>query len=78
MNDGYLNRGDEHWFYCWQHKKRWLFGSGWFGPIKYKGDDTISAEEALILRSGPYANDLAGLEGDLYARHQSPRCGRGD
>ncbi len=47
MNDGYLNIGDEHWFHCWEHKKKWLFGSGWFEPITYKGDGTISAEEAL-------------------------------
>jgi hypothetical protein len=47
MNDGYVNLGDEHWFYCWEHKKRWKLGSEWFTPIRSKGDGTTSAEEAL-------------------------------
>ena len=29
-NDGYLNIGREHWFYCDRHKARWLFGSNLF------------------------------------------------
>jgi hypothetical protein len=47
MNDGYVNLGDEHWFYCWEHKKRWKLGAEWFTPIRSKGDGTTSAEEAL-------------------------------
>ncbi len=33
-NDGYLNIGAEHWFYCERHKTKWSAGenifSGWY------------------------------------------------
>ena len=29
-NDGYLDLGEEQWFYCSAHKKRWLFVFGSF------------------------------------------------
>ena len=29
-DDGYLNVGRTHWFYCKEHKKRWCVGSNLF------------------------------------------------
>ena len=54
MNDGYLNIGEEHCFYCREHKKKWLFGSGWFEPIRSVGGwhrQRADLKEARILNA---------------------------
>jgi hypothetical protein len=47
MNDGYLNVGEEQWFYCSDHKKKWLFGFGFFSARRRTAGEGVPAEEFL-------------------------------
>ncbi len=38
-NDGYLNMGKGHWFYCEEHRVRWFFGSNLFSTWKLETED---------------------------------------
>lgn len=48
MNDGYLSVGEEEqWFYCLEHKKKWLFSFGYFSATHRTAKEGIRAEEFL-------------------------------
>ncbi len=47
MCDGYLNVGDEQWFYCADHAKKWLFGLGSFSARHDRTEGGVRAEEFL-------------------------------
>jgi len=34
-NDGYVNRGKEHWFFCREHRTRWSAGSSLFSSWQH-------------------------------------------
>jgi hypothetical protein len=46
-NDGYLDVGQEQWFYCSVHKKRGLFGFGSFGAAHRATRSGVPAQEFL-------------------------------
>jgi hypothetical protein len=46
-NDGYLDVGEEQWFYCSVHKKRWLFGFGSFSAAHRATESGITSQEFL-------------------------------
>ena len=46
-NDGYLDIGEEQWFYCSSHKTRWLFGFGSFGAAHPATRSGVPAQEFL-------------------------------
>jgi hypothetical protein len=35
-DDGYLNIGRSHWFYCKEHKKRWCAGGNLFSSWRHQ------------------------------------------
>ncbi len=37
-NDGYLNDGRDHWFFCDSHKTKWLVGSNLFSSWREEDD----------------------------------------
>ena len=39
-NDGYMNIGREHWFFCTRHKTKWLHGSNIFSGWRDEGEET--------------------------------------
>ncbi len=39
QNDGYLNDGRDHWFFCNQHKTKWLVGSNLFSSWREEDDE---------------------------------------
>ena len=59
-NDGYLDVGQEQWFYCSVHKKRGLFGFGSFGAAHRATRSGVPAQEFLA--------DGAREEGDARVR----------
>ena len=38
-DDGYLNVGPNHWFYCAEHRARWFVGSNLFSSWREQTDD---------------------------------------
>jgi hypothetical protein len=46
-NDGYLDVGEEQWFYCSVHKKRWLFGFGSFSAAHRATESGVHVQEFL-------------------------------
>lgn len=38
-NDGFINAGCSHWFYCKEHKTRWRFGSNLFSCWRDETED---------------------------------------
>ena len=39
QNDGYLNDGRDHWFFCDHHKAKWLVGSNLFSSWREEDDE---------------------------------------
>jgi len=46
-NGGYLNVGEEQWFYCSAHKKGWLFVFGSFSAAHRATESGASGQEFL-------------------------------
>jgi len=47
-NDGYLNNGCDHWFYCEAHKIRWCFGENLFSSWKYETEEDFRRTRELL------------------------------
>jgi len=47
-NDGHLNIGREHWFYCRQHRVKWRAGSELFPDWMQENADTWRQNKALL------------------------------
>jgi hypothetical protein len=59
-NDGYLNVGRSHWFYCKEHRVKWCSGANLFSWWRHQTE-----EEQRRL----YDEVGLGEFKDLYARH---------
>ena len=49
-NDGHLNLGREHWFYCERHRSKWFFGSNLFSAWRDEDAVTRHRSAALLAR----------------------------
>jgi hypothetical protein len=47
-NDGYRNVGREHWFYCDEHKVRWIAGVNLFSSWWYESEQDWEHNWALL------------------------------
>ena len=59
-NDGYLDVGEEQWFYCSAHKKRWLFV---FGSFSAAHRATESGASGQLWETMAIVDSLAGPKG---------------
>lgn len=48
-NNGYINVGRSHWFFCKEHKVCWCAGIGLFSPAD---DETLKTQEAVYNELG--------------------------
>jgi hypothetical protein len=48
LNDGYVNIGQRHWFFCRAHRVKWWAGSNLFSGWQGETPDDWAAAERLL------------------------------
>lgn len=71
--NGYLNIGRVHWFYCDEHRTKWIGGSNLFDSWKQQSKDEQRSEyEARSFGSYTYVADTSH-EASEYRQHYLDR-----
>lgn len=62
-NDGCVNVGRSHWFYCKEHRVCWCVGSNLFSSWRY---ETEAEQEEIWHRTIEGCEDISGKETNVW------------
>ncbi len=74
-NDGHLNIGRSHWFYCKRHRVKWRAGDDIFPNWKHEDETTWKQNEELLnffLEIEPYVAWNFSSDEEILALYNEP------